>query len=510
MLETSRENWLRWTILGALGASLGAACGGTATSAGDGDGDSVGDGDDGGDGDFVGDGDSVGDGDGDVVIGDGDGDGSFPACTNPRRLSGGFVHCDEGYTHRTAVDVCESEVPREEAIGDPETCLNENCCVYDADCTGPNQFCQLETFEGVSSFCATGCLQDSDCTSGMICECGSPMGRCVTAECQADDDCAGDARCADWAVDDGCGAWTRYSCQTRDDECASDFDCLEGEECDGSTGVRLCQPQMFSCAVGRPFLVNDEVRTAGLCERDDWLSEVSAERTALSEDERAALAASWEEAARLEHASVAAFARFSLQLLSLGAPADLIERTNQALIDETKHARLCFGLATRYRGRPVGPGKLDMHGVLAEQSLAQVVELAIIEGCVGETVAALEAAEAAAQCTDAEVRVVLEQIVVDESSHAELAWRFVDWALTQHPELLEPVRRVFSAQLRAIDRQSRATGVGPLAAHGVLGHGARRAVRQRALASVVAPCAERLLCRTPQRARSPRMSSTMA
>jgi hypothetical protein len=47
----------------------------------------------------------------------------------------------------------------------------------------------------------------------------------------------------------------------------------------------------------------------------------------------------------MEHASVAAFARFTLDLLALGAPADLVQSAQQALGDEIAHAELCFGLA---------------------------------------------------------------------------------------------------------------------------------------------------------------------
>jgi len=59
---------------------------------------------------------------------------------------------------------------------------------------------------------------------------------------------------------------------------------------------------------------------------------------------------------QLEHASIAAFARFSLQLLSLGAPAGLIDDCTRALGDETAHARLCFQLASAYAGRAIGSG----------------------------------------------------------------------------------------------------------------------------------------------------------
>src|SRR5688572_10054793 len=68
----------------------------------------------------------------------------------------------------------------------------------------------------------------------------------------------------------------------------------------------------------------------------------------------------WANAGLFEHASVAAFARFALQLLALGAPADLVASAQAAMADEIEHARLCFGLAWRYRGRSVGPSALPI------------------------------------------------------------------------------------------------------------------------------------------------------
>ncbi len=61
--------------------------------------------------------------------------------------------------------------------------------------------------------------------------------------------------------------------------------------------------------------------------------------------ERAALGAAWLRNALMEHASVAALARFTLELLAVGAPADLIRDSNAAASDETRHAELCFALA---------------------------------------------------------------------------------------------------------------------------------------------------------------------
>lgn len=102
----------------------------------------------------------------------------------------------------------------------------------------------------------------------------------------------------------------------------------------------------------------------------------------------------------LEHASVAAFARFVLELIAPGAPSELVVSAQQVLGDEIEHARLCFGLASAYAGEALGPGALSAQGALDDPSFQGCVARAIHEACVGETLAAAEAIEALARATD--------------------------------------------------------------------------------------------------------------
>jgi hypothetical protein len=69
-------------------------------------------------------------------------------------------------------------------------------------------------------------------------------------------------------------------------------------------------------------------------------------------------------------------------------------------------------------------------------SLADIIELVIVEGCIGETSAALEALEAAEAETDPVLRSAYARIAADEQRHAELAFRFVRWALEQEPAVV--------------------------------------------------------------------------
>ncbi|HVZ37480.1 MAG TPA: ferritin-like domain-containing protein [Polyangiaceae bacterium] len=334
--------------------------------------------------------------------------------------------------------------------------------------------------------------------------------------CSSDDDCADGALCIglyEPALGTACtpsasmSEVLRFACQTPGDECASDQQCSDGSLC-GFTGQPLHHPGLTNncAAVGRPFLVAGAARTAVPCARGDWGGLVSRPASDLDAADldaaaRAALARHWQSAALFEHASIAAFARFTLQLLALGAPAELCAASQRAMLDETDHARRCFALAARYSGAPIGPGPLEIEGALGEESLATIARLTFLEGCIGETCAALQAAEAHARSTDAAVRDTLQTISADEWRHALLAWRFIAWAL-QHDAhggvraaLLDELSRarqqhVLEAQAEPGEHASRERS---LERHGVLRPEHRRGVERAAMASLIVPCLEQLL-----------------
>ncbi|MDC0723689.1 ferritin-like domain-containing protein [Nannocystis bainbridge] len=255
-----------------------------------------------------------------------------------------------------------------------------------------------------------------------------------------------------------------------------------------------------SSCCGRPFLVEETARTARPLARDDWGSAVAPALAGLSAGERAALAAGWLEDGLAEHASVAAFARFALQLLALGAPASLVEAAQQAMADEVAHARLCFGLAGAYGGEPRGPSPLPLAGALTgADDLVTVTVATLREGCIGETFAALQAEAALARAEDPAVRAALARIAADELRHAELAWRFVAWALERGGPA---VYAACAAALAAAE-----VGVGRslghvekdmserMLAHGRLGAAGRMAVARRAMTAVIGPAGRALLAR---------------
>jgi hypothetical protein len=346
------------------------------------------------------------------------------------------------------------------------------------------------------------CLGDDDCSQGQICLCNASSSSCVPASCTSDDVCSPGAKCATIKIVTDCWTDIGFQCQSPEDSCVVDQDCGDAECVTLSGEPRHCElvGDLPFCGVvdGRPFLVGAQVRTATLASGRDWRAELGTEDLRrLTNTQRQALANHWQRAALMEHASIAAFARFALQLLSLGAPATFLERTHSALQDETAHAKLAFALASRYAGRDVGPGPLSLQDVLLEQSLEAILITTLQEGCIGETLAALEAAEALQHATDPAVREVLARVARDELQHAELAWAFVRWALRGTSDLL---RLHCAATLRAVMTQLESPVVGnvpeadvlPLLEHGVLSPEMRTQLRQQAVREVLRPCIREL------------------
>jgi hypothetical protein len=212
---------------------------------------------------------------------------------------------------------------------------------------------------------------------------------------------------------------------------------------------------------------------------------------------RATLADAWLRDALLEHASVASFARFSLELMAVGAPAKLVEQAHAAAMDEVRHARLCFALAGAYAGCELAPAPFGFDGGRVDVSadLAALAARAVQEGCIGETLAALQASEQLGCAVDGVVREVLSIIAEDEARHAELAWRFVRWAISVGGhDVRDAVARAFAEgapSMTAPPARDPAMSAA-LAAHGLL-DGSLPALLNRAYTEVVLPAARALL-----------------
>jgi hypothetical protein len=281
----------------------------------------------------------------------------------------------------------------------------------------------------------------------------------------------------------------------------------DGDCCYTVASRRKCPMDMFQddsgqCRHperGRPLRENGVAIVAPTTRRDGWRDATADGLGHLDPEARAYAAGAWSREGAAEHASVAAFARLSIDLMVVGAPSDLIDDAHVAARDEIRHARLAYGLASAFGDVAVGPGRLAVSPAARAVDLVSLAEECFVDGCVGETVAAMAAAEARARAIPAVVRDALDAITDDEARHAALAYRIVAWALREGGA---PVRTVIESQLARVRAELAAHApvlagdpVGFDESLGVLATATAFAVRRRVLAEIVVPCTEGLLYR---------------
>lgn len=204
-----------------------------------------------------------------------------------------------------------------------------------------------------------------------------------------------------------------------------------------------------------------------------------------------ALSEYWRRVAEIEHASVASFARFTLQLMALGAPPKLLEQAHAAGLDEIKHARFAYELAERFGGSSMRAGALDVSGALEPGLMGDpeaILRATLHEGCIGETLAAAWAAVAAARCEDPWTKRVLEEIAEDELRHAALAWETLAWARNAFPDALAKALEDWRRDLQPFADDPKG-----MPEWGVLGIEEETAISDRVMASTIAPAIEALL-----------------
>ena len=261
-----------------------------------------------------------------------------------------------------------------------------------------------------------------------------------------------------------------------------------------------CYVHCAGACCGRPLIVAGESRLAGVEPRADWLAlETLSIRGAAAPDRafRERIASEWREDARMEHASIASFARFTLELLAFGADSELVALAQRAALDEVEHARLCFALAEGFDGRALGPAPLELTDVQPAATLRAAARAAFVEGGNGETQAALLARAALARATDPAARVALERIADDEARHAELAYRFVSLALRREPELRAELSAALQEAVAAVqpvrveDESDELRDA--LHAAGRLTAKERAAAMRDALNEVIAPCTRAMI-----------------
>jgi hypothetical protein len=266
-----------------------------------------------------------------------------------------------------------------------------------------------------------------------------------------------------------------------------------------------CYSAFMPCPGGRPLRAEGTIAAvADSTERTDWLDralQIDAHVHDLPAPLRERIAAHWVREAAFEHASIASFARASLELMTVGAPPDLLASTHEAACDEIAHARVAFAIASAYAGRDLGPGSLP-HGAVAAPLAIDVASIArgvLWDGCINESVASLALREASASAEDPALAGALARLASDEERHAELAWKTLAWLARAKgravaailEEALLSIRRELAKPPNAVEPADQDTAA--LAEHGVLPTHHQASLRRQVLTSVVVPCCDALL-----------------
>ena len=145
----------------------------------------------------------------------------------------------------------------------------------------------------------------------------------------------------------------------------------------------------------------------------------------------------WRENGKTEHASVAAFARLTLDLMALGAPPSLVAAANRDALDEIRHTELCFSLAFALDGQSVSPGPFPQAQRAATLPRSRMLALArlavdsLVDGALHEGVSARIIARLAQRCEVPAIRAALKEIAADEGRHTAHGWAVVDWCLDE-------------------------------------------------------------------------------
>ncbi len=145
----------------------------------------------------------------------------------------------------------------------------------------------------------------------------------------------------------------------------------------------------------------------------------------------------------LEAASVRAFERLARELRHHGAPRSLVTRALACARDEARHARMMARIARKHGARVPRVVATEM----PLRDLESIARENAIEGCVGETFGAAQAAWRASHTTDDDMARAMGRIAPDELRHAALGWAVAAWV---DAKLDEPARaRVRAARNRA-------------------------------------------------------------
>ena len=134
----------------------------------------------------------------------------------------------------------------------------------------------------------------------------------------------------------------------------------------------------------------------------------------------------WLEMATAEHASIGSFALVAQKLMAISGPAEMLHEALLCAQEEIGHAELAFAVATALGAAQPQPVYAP-HTVFISNDEERVLVETIEEGCVEESIGALDAARKSDNSTCPILASVWKRVAIDEAYHASFGWRVVSY-----------------------------------------------------------------------------------
>ena len=112
-------------------------------------------------------------------------------------------------------------------------------------------------------------------------------------------------------------------------------------------------------------------------------------------------------------------------------------------IRKLQSRKIIYQVASEFLGDDFEPGQLDVEKSLDKRDLQKIAKSTIEEGCVAETIAAVEAHFRANHTKVPKIKAALIQIALEETNHAQLAWTTVRWMMERFPEVAGIIDEAF-------------------------------------------------------------------
>lgn len=139
----------------------------------------------------------------------------------------------------------------------------------------------------------------------------------------------------------------------------------------------------------------------------------------------------WIEKGLSEHASIATFSKFKLELMGIGAPLWLIQLANEATSDEIRHTQIAFDIANMMKRNEelcITSNDFPSHTINIDGDWNKIALDTAIGGAFGETISALTMEMT---YDDDIINQYIYSIKMDEIRHSALAWTTIKWMIDE-------------------------------------------------------------------------------